>query len=338
MQTAQFWQSLDDSAVRCLLCPHHCVIAPGKTGICTVRKNHEGSLISLNYMVVSGNGIDPIEKKPLFHFFPGSQILSFGTFGCNLSCNCCQNYTISKEFPVSRLASPNLSVEEVTRSLTQLSDKYSLAEFCGLAYTYTEPTVWAETVLALSPVVRSLGLKNVFVTNGFISREPLDAFLEYADACNIDLKAFDNDVYRSYFGGELQPVLDTIATAAQRTHVEITMLIIPTVNDSEDQLFRMRDWIAKEVGPNTPVHLSRYFPTYKATLPPTPLSTLSRAYDILNEKLPYVYIGNTGQEQDTICASCQQHVIIRHGYTTTTPGLSPTGTCTACGATIAKCS
>ena len=208
MQTALFWQILDNNFVRCLLCPHQCTVAPGKTGICAVRENRAGTLVSLNYMVVSGNVIDPIEKKPLYHFFPGSQILSFGTFGCNLSCNCCQNYTISKEFPASRLGSPNISVEDIQRSLVRLSEQHSLAEFCGLAYTYTEPTVWAETVLALSPIVRNFGLKNVFVTNGFISREPLAAFLEYADACNIDLKVFDDDVYRTYFGGQLQPVLE----------------------------------------------------------------------------------------------------------------------------------
>jgi len=229
-------------------------------------------------------------------------------------------------------------VEDVRRSLTQLSEKYSITEFCGLAYTYTEPTVWAETVLALSPVVRSLGLKNVLVTNGFICREPLDAFLEYADAFNIDLKVFNDDTYRSYFGGALQPVLDTITTASRHAHVEITTLLIPTVNDSKEDLIRMRDWIASEIGPDTPVHLSRYFPTYKATQPPTPLASLTRARNILSEKLQYVYVGNTGEEQDTICAGCQQRVIVRHGYATSTTGLTPTGTCTTCGTKIIKCS
>jgi pyruvate formate lyase activating enzyme len=334
MQTAQFWHALDNQKVQCSLCPHQCVIAPGNTGICAVRENRNGTLVSLNYMVASGNGIDPIEKKPLYHFFPGSQILSFGTFGCNFSCKCCQNYTISKEFPASRLGLPNISADDVHRSLIRLSDRYSISDFCGLAYTYTEPSVWAETVLELGPLVRKLGLKNVFVTNGYICPEPLEAFLEFADAFNIDLKALDDDVYRTFCGGSLQPVLDTIATVAGKAHVEITNLVIPTLNDSLEHFTRLRDWICDELGPGTPVHLSRYYPTYKATQPPTPLATLSDARDILRDKLHYVYIGNTGEEQDTICASCGNRVIERLGYTTRTRGLSPAGTCSSCGAEI----
>jgi len=338
MKTALYWKPLDNKRVQCTLCPHNCIIAPGHTGICAVRENRDGTLITLNYLCVSSCGIDPIEKKPLYHFFPGSQILSVGTYGCNLSCKCCQNYTISKEFPRSRLGHPSSTVDEIIASLTSLSQRHQLSEFCGLAYTYSEPTVWAETILELGPLVQKMGLKNVFVTNGFISRHALDDFCAVADAFNIDLKGFDDSFYHSFCGAALEPVLDTIKIAARHAHVELTTLVIPSLNDSNEQLTALRDWIADEIGTDTPVHLSRYFPTYHATQPSTPVATLHRARDILAVKLRYVYIGNTGDEQNTECAHCGQIAISRSGYTVQSPGLNSDGACSGCGAAIAVCS
>jgi len=223
---ADFWHEKDALSVQCELCPHNCIIKNGLKGICGVRENRNGTLFALNYFVASSSGIDPIEKKPLYHFYPGSSILSLGSFGCNFSCKFCQNYTISKEFSAF-----------------------------------------------------ALGLKNVFVTNGFINPGPLDKFLTFADAFNIDLKAITDDFYRKQCGGKIHPVLETIKTVSKIAHLELTTLVIPTLNDSTDDFIKLRDWIADEVGENVPVHLSRYYPMYKLSIPPTPVETLYKARD-----------------------------------------------------------
>ena len=286
--TAKYWHILEDKNIQCDLCPHKCKLSPGQPGICKVRENRDGELVALNYFVASSMAVDPIEKKPLHNFFPGSKILSFGTYGCNFSCQFCQNYTISKEFSPSRLENPNLTKEFFVKSLEELDTK-NLNDFVGVAYTYSEPTVWAETILELGPIVRNMGLKNVIVTNGFINQKPLEDFLEFTDAFNIDLKAFDDDFYKKYSGGRLQPVLETIKTASKKAHVELTNLIIPTLNDSDEHFVKLRDWVAEEVGIETPVHLSSYYPTYKMSLPRTPNETILRAHKILKEKLINVY-------------------------------------------------
>jgi pyruvate formate lyase activating enzyme len=300
-----------------------------------VRENTAGELKSLNYCSVSSSGIDPIEKKPLYHFFPGSGILSFGTFGCNLACQCCQNFRIAKEFQREALEAYRVTVPEMLKGLDRHSSG-NLNEFCGVAYTYSEPIVWAETVLDAAPLVRERGFKNVLVTNGFVSPEPLEAMLEYVDALNIDLKSFDDAFYRKYCGARLAPVLETIERAARSAHVELTTLVIPTLNDDPEQVTRLRDWVVDTVGPDTPMHISRYFPTYKLSIPPTPPDTLYRIRDLLAERLNYVYVGNLGEEQDTKCAACGALVIARRGYSTRTPGLASDGTCAHCGAAVAK--
>jgi pyruvate formate lyase activating enzyme len=205
-----------------------------------------------------------------------------------------------------------------------------------VAYTYSEPIVWAETVLDVAPLVRERGFKNVLVTNGFVSPEPLEAMLGYVDALNIDLKSFDDAFYRKYCGARLAPVLATIERAARSAHVELTTLVIPTLNDDPEQVTRLRDWVVDTVGPDTPMHISRYFPTYKLSIPPTPPETLYRIRDLLAERLNYVYVGNLGEEQDTKCAACGALVIARRGYSTRTPGLASGGTCAHCGAAVAK--
>ncbi len=283
-----YWHILEGKNIQCDLCPHKCKLSLGQIGICKVRENREGELVSLNYFVASSMAVDPIEKKPLHNFYPGSKILSFGTYGCNFSCQFCQNYTISKEFSPSRLETPNLTKEFFVKNLEELDTK-NLNDFVGVAYTYSEPTVWAETILELGPIVRSMGLKNVIVTNGFINPKPLEDFLEFTDAFNIDLKAFDDDFYKKYSDGRLQPVLETIKTASKKAHIELTNLIIPTLNDSDEHFVKLRDWIAEEVGIETPVHLSSYYPTYKMNLPRTPPETIIRAHKILKEKLVNIY-------------------------------------------------
>jgi len=333
MKIADFWKKFDGSAVQCSLCPHNCVIKLGQKGICGVRHNIDGKLYSLNYFVASSGNLDPIEKKPLYHFMPGSSILSLGTFGCNFSCKFCQNYSISKEFSDSRLGNPNFNKEEIIENLKQYKNHKN---FAGLAYTYNEPTIWAETVTELGDEVRSLGLKNVFVTNGFINTEPLDLFLEFGDAFNIDLKAITEDFYKNLCGGKLLPVLNTIKKVREKAHLELTTLIIPTLNDSTEEFEKLRDWIVENVGQNTPIHLSRYYPTYKLNFPPTPVETLVLARDILKEKLNYAYIGNTGNEQNTLCANCGETVINRTGYSTEILALDAEGKCKKCGNKIAE--
>jgi len=330
-KVAEFWHKKDVLSVQCRLCPHNCVIPNGQKGACGVRENINGKLFTLNYFVGSSSGTDPIEKKPLYHFYPGSSILSMGTFGCNFSCKFCQNSTISKEFPSSCLAKPNFTKNEIINKLSIQAEKKDLFSFVGLAYTYNEPTIWAETILELGPVVRKLGLKNVFVTNGFINPEPLKKFLEFGDAFNIDLKAITDDFYRNQCGGRISPVLETIKTVSKIAHLELTTLVIPTLNDSTEDFIKLRDWVANEVGEETPVHLSRYYPMYKLSIPPTPVETLYKARDILKEKIKYVYIGNTGEEQNTYCAKCGELVIKRTGYSTRLIELNKDGTCIKCG-------
>jgi pyruvate formate lyase activating enzyme len=332
---ARYWHVTEGSAVQCELCPHECTIGPGSTGICGVRENQGGTLVTLNYCCVSSSGVDPIEKKPLYHFFPGSAIVSFGTFGCSFSCRCCQNFRIAKEFPRHALSRHRVTPEEMIDTFERQASGSELKKCCGVAYTYSEPVVWAETVLDVAPRIRALGYKNVLVTNGYIRPAALADLLEHVDALNIDLKAFDDEFYRTYCGGTLAPVLDAIAQAAERAHVELTTLIIPTLNDSDEKIVQLRDWVADTLGEDTPLHVSRYFPVYKLSVPPTSVETLQRVRELLRERLRYVYIGNLGDEQDTDCAACGARVITRQGYTTEACGLTASGQCVQCGAPVA---
>jgi len=331
MKPADFWHKKNELSVQCDLCPHKCILFNNQKGICRVRENKNGTLFTLNYFTASSSGIDPIEKKPLYHFYPGSGILSLGTFGCNLSCNFCQNHSISKDFSASNLNNPNFSKKDIIETLEKHSQKNNLFSFSGLAYTYNEPTIWAETILELGPAVHNLGLKNVFVTNGFINPKPLEKFLDFADAFNIDLKAITNNFYGKQCGGNISPVLDTIKTVSKTAHLELTTLVIPTLNDSTKDFIKLRNWIYNEVGENVPVHLSRYYPIYKCSIPPTPVKTLCKAQEILKEKINYVYIGNTGREQNTYCPECSELVIERTGYSTLFIALNKDGKCRKCG-------
>lgn len=319
-------------SLRCLLCPHSCLIPRGDTGVCGVREN-TGEKISLTtYGIISGYALDPIEKKPLYHFYPGKYIISVGSYGCNLKCDFCQNYHISQH--IEKNGTYRLPPEELVSRARKNSDNI------GIAYTYNEPVIWYEYVIDAGRLAASAGLKNVMVTNGYINRKPLADLIDVTDAFNIDLKAFDNEFYRKYTGSSLKPVMEAISdVAASGKHLEITTLILPGLNDSVDAMKREAEWIATTAGRNVPLHLSRYFPMYKRDDPPTPAETIVILKETASEYLDYVYTGNmTGTDygSDTLCPSCHSVVIKRHGYHTSLTGLTGEGRCLKCDEIILK--
>jgi len=321
MKTARFWTRLDGDRVQCHLCPHECTIAEGKTGICRVRKNTKGTLNSLVYGQVTSIALDPIEKKPLYHFYPGSDILSIGTWGCNFRCPFCQNWTISQ-------------AQAKTKSVTS-GELVSLARrerSIGIAYTYNEPFIWYEFVQDTANAMRTAGMKNVLVTNGYVMPEPLKEILPLIDGMNIDLKSFSDEFYRDLCGGHLEHVLSTLEIARKQTHVEVTNLIIPGKNDTEDEFRQISAWISEHLGADTPVHLSAYFPHYELHAPPTPAATLERASAIFRDKLRHVYVGNIRLQNgsDTKCCSCGDLLVKRDGYSTEVVNLDG-NLCATCG-------
>jgi pyruvate formate lyase activating enzyme len=325
---ADYYQKLRDNKVQCLLCPHECRINPGNFGICKVRENRDGILYTTVYEKACAFRFDPIEKKPLYHFYPGSEILSIGTVGCNLHCKFCQNWEISqccsKDYPYLK----PLTVDEVMDSLDEKEDNI------GIAYTYNEPTIYFEYMMALAKRVKEAGMKNVAVTNGFISKHPLDELLDHIDAFNVDLKAFTEDFYRRITGSKLKPVKESILAIRKKgRHLELTNLVITGLNDKEDVFEEMVRWIASELGPGTPLHLSRYFPSYELDAPATPVDTLTSLFDIARKHLHFVYLGNTdiSAGRKTFCPSCGHVVIDRRGYQTYKSGLDLAGNCQNCG-------
>ena len=282
MKEALYCESIGSSRIHCHLCPNECIISNGKRGNCGVRINKGGVLYSEIYNKTTGISLDPIEKKPLYRYHPGEEILSLGTRGCNLHCLFCQNWHISQE-----LGAPT---QEITSA--QVVDKAKLIKSFGIAYTYNEPFVWYEFVLETAKLARQNGLKNVLITNGYVNMDPLAEMLPYIDAMNIDIKSFDEDFYLKTCGGRLKPILEVVKRSARACHIELTNLIIPTLNDSKASIKKMVDWVYDNLGAETPLHLSRYFPCYKMDLPPTPVETLKMAERIAKEKLKYVYLGN----------------------------------------------
>ena len=321
------WEKHTEDTVRCILCPHHCLIKPGKRGICGVRENTGGEINLVTAGILSGVAIDPIEKKPLYNFFPGSVILSVGSYGCNLRCDFCQNYHISQTVPTGK--SRRISPEELVRQA------YSIEGNLGIAYTYNEPAIWFEYVVECARLASGKGLRNVLVTNGYINPGPLNELTGLTDAFNIDLKAFSDDFYRRFTGATLKPVLEAIKTVASSgRHLEITTLILPGLNDSPDEMRREAGWIAENAGRSVPLHLSRYFPANRRNTPPTPEETILKLREIACEYLDYVYTGNMsgkGGGSDTICPSCHLTVIVRSGYNIQVSGLTDEGKCIKCG-------
>ncbi|KQC07608.1 MAG: hypothetical protein APR54_05870 [Candidatus Cloacimonas sp. SDB] len=319
MIEAKYFRRYKDDTVICELCPHYCKIEPEKTGLCRARKNIYGILYSLNYGQAVSVNVDPIEKKPLYHFFPGDKILSLGPNSCNLKCSFCQNYTISQ----TEVGTTEITPETLLK-LTKI-------HFCNfVAFTYTEPTTWFEYVLDASKFLQENGVKTVMITNGYINPKPLKELLPYISAWNIDLKAIHDYFYVKNCSGTLEPVLKTIKTIAKKSHLEITNLIIPGENDSGSEIIDLVDFIA-DINPNIPLHISRYFPSYKMKKPPTPLKTLYFARDIAQKKLNYVYLGNIDNENKTFCPSCGK-LLVERGHETVINVIN--GKCPICNTEI----
>jgi len=312
MKEARFYEKLEKGKVRCTLCPHQCIISPGKRGICGVRENKKGILFSLVYGKAISWAVDPIEKKPLYHFFPGDDAFSFATVGCNFSCLNCQNYTISQ---ISK-ENGEIPGETITPQKIVEATKKSKAKI--IAYTYTEPTVFYEYAYETCKLAHSENIKNIFVTNGYIMPEPLKEISSFLDAANIDLKSIKETFYRKICGGRLKPVLDSIKLMKKLgIWVEITTLVIPGLNDSEDEFKGIVNFIL-QMDNGIPWHISRFYPAYKMRqYPPTPVETLRRAREIGKKMgLKYIYIGNVpGEEsENTFCPECGKIIIKRRGY------------------------
>ena len=309
---ARFYEKLDDMVVRCNLCPHECTIKPNGVGICRVRRNEGGVLISSGYGRTISMSMDPMEKKPLYHFYPGSFILSVGVNGCNLSCDFCQNWECSQRSCPTRYISPEQLIEVAVENNS-----------IGVCFTYTEPLIWHEYIYDTSVMARERGLVSVLVTNGYINEEPLTELLPYIDAMNVDLKAMNDEFYVKRCGGHLDPVLRTLKIAKDKCHIEITNLIIPSANDSPEQIEELAKWISEEMGEDTVLHISRFFPHYKAKEPETPVETLEMAYNIAKKHLKYVYLGNIFlSPSHTVCPVCGNSLIERWGYNTRVKGLN----------------
>jgi pyruvate formate lyase activating enzyme len=331
MKEALLYEPIGDLKVQCHLCEHRCKIADGNLGICKVRKNIGGTLYTLVYGKTISQHVDPIEKKPLYHFLPGSTAYSIATPGCNFRCQWCQNWEIAqmpREF--GRIAGQETSPQEIIDE--------AIDNRCqSIAYTYTEPTIFFEYAFDIAKFAKEKGIANIYVTNGYMTKEMLDIFHPYLDAANVDLKSFNKHTYKRLVGAELQPILNNLVLMKQLgIWVEVTTLVIPGVNDQPDELRQTARFIAQELDVDTPWHLSRFFPHYKMrNIPPTPIDRLVAAQKIGKEEgLHYVYLGNVGGETDTVCYQCGTLLITRKGYWVPENQLKE-NTCPKCGAYIA---
>jgi len=331
MKEAQFYTKLENQALRCDLCPWHCFLTPGQPGICKVRSNVNGKLITHVFNKVAALGIDPIEKKPLYHFYPGKNILSIGEVGCNLQCSFCQNHNISQCSAFEFMGfHPATSAELVEKAL-------KTPQNIGIAYTYNEPFTFYEFMLETAILAHKNGLKNVVVSNGYVNPAPLENILPFIEAFNIDLKAFSEEFYHRQTKGKLATVLETLKVIAKsQSHLEITNLIIPGLNDNETEFEKMVQWIAAELGNDVPLHLSRYFPKHNLHLPPTPVQTLEKLYDLAGKHLQYVYLGNVNDDKRsaTHCPQCGETLITRDYYFTEVTGVDADKKCNNCGYVI----
>jgi pyruvate formate lyase activating enzyme len=332
MKEALLYEELADGKVKCNLCAHRCTIAQGRVGICHVRENVEGALYTRVYGRTIARHVDPIEKKPLLHFYPGSAAYSIATPGCNFRCRWCQNADISQapreeHFLLSEEASP----EQIVVATQRVGCR-------SIAYTYTEPTIFFEYTYDVARLASEAGLANVYVTNGYMTGEMLEMMHPYLDAANVDLKGFRDEVYRRYAGARLEPVLDSLKKMKQLgIWVEVTTLIIPTINDDAHELEDAARFVAQELGPETPWHISRFTPAYEMTdLPPTAVSTLLRAQEIGREAgLFHVYVGNVPGEANTTCHVCGQLLVRRRGYQVVNNDTTAGGRCPQCRTVVA---
>jgi len=322
---ASYYEKLDGNRVQCHLCAHNCKIKDGQSGICRVRKNEGGTLKTYNYGEVVSIALDPIEKKPLYHFHPGKNILSIGTAGCNFRCGFCQNYLIAHGNPPASYFSPE--------NMLQLTIMSTKDKSIGLAFTYNEPGIWFEYIMDVARLLKEHNCKVVLVTNGFIEEKPLNELLPLVDAMNIDVKAFTDDFYRRCCKGRLGPVQRCVEMVAGKLHVEVTNLVVPGQNDSPDEIETLARWLAS-INPKTPLHLSRYHPAYKFTLDATDPEVINRNREIARQHLKFVYTGNIiGDENTTLCLNCGA-VLIRRNYYRTVLEAWENGVCKSCGALI----
>jgi len=330
MHQARFYEKLDDNKLRCLACHQRCIIKPDDRGICGVRKNLNGELYSIVYGLGSSLNPDPIEKKPIYHFHPGTISISLGAYGCNFSCLFCQNHDLSQaaKSGLQNLFAEELPPDEIVKQAERLKCR-------SISYTYSEPTVWAEYTLDTIAIARQKNIKAVYVSNGYQSKELFNELGKVLDAINIDLKSFSDDFYKKFCGARLKPVLDNVASFHDAgVHVEVTTLVIPGLNDSHDELHAIARFL-KNIDERLPWHISRFFPMYKMLdRSPTPLDTLETAYEIGKEEgLKYVYIGNVQdiERSSTFCPNCGEMIIKRIGYLVEIY-YGEDITCPACGA------
>lgn len=320
----RYFKSHDGSSVQCLLCPNLCILKQNEIGSCKTRQNIDGKIYQLFYKMASSIAIDPVEKKPLYHFYPGKKILSIGTVGCSFHCVFCQNYSISQY--------TDIHLEQIDEDL--IFDILKKNNINLIAFTYSEPLIWYETVYDISKYLKEKDkdIKIVLVTNGYINFKPLSDLLPYIDAMNIDLKSFQNDFYKNFCYGKLEPVLQTIKNVAKNIHLEITTLVIPTLNDSKEEMLAISNFIAS-INKDIPLHISRYYPCYKLSLPATDEKTILNLVDVAKENLNYVYSGNIWNKDDSTYCSCSQKLIDRHGFNAKITGIK-NGKCVKCGKAI----
>lgn len=325
MKEALFWKKEKDK-VRCELCPHNCLISKGKRGICKARENKNNKLYALTYGKPCALHVDPIEKKPLYHFLPGEDALSIGTAGCNLSCEHCQNYNISQA-SVENVPYQNVVPEKVVE--IAVKNNYKL-----IAYTYTEPVIFYEYMLDIARLAKKKGIKNVIVSNGYVNEKPLLKLIKYIDAANIDFKSINEEFYKKICGAKLKPILNTLKILRKNNvWLELTNLVIPTLNDKEEDIDKLCKWIMKNLGKDVPLHFSAFYPTYKLTdLPRTSIEILNKARNItLKNGLKYVYIGNVPSDaENTYCYHCKKLLIKRRGFGVTQNNIKD-NKCKFCG-------
>ena len=328
----RYWHVLDDGRIQCDVCPRACKLRDGQRGVCFVRAREDDGVVLTSYGRSSGFCVDPVEKKPLNHFLPGSSILSFGTAGCNLACRFCQNWDISKSKDVDTLAAA-AAPETIARRAQELGCR-------SVAFTYNDPTIFLEYAIDIADACRDLGLRAVAVTAGYICPEPRADFYAHLDAANVDLKGFTEDFYKHVCGGQLRAVLDTLEYLRHETDVwfELTNLLIPDLNDSDGEIDAMTQWVVERLGPDVPVHFTAFHPDFKMLdRPPTPASTLSRARAIaVANGVRYAYTGNVhdADGQSTYCHGCGERVIQRDWYALGAYRLDNQGSCCACGTRI----
>jgi pyruvate formate lyase activating enzyme len=327
--STRYWHKLDDGRVQCDLCPRFCKLHEGQRGLCFVRQNLDNEIVLTTYGRSSGYAIDPIEKKPLNHFLPGTPVLSFGTAGCNLACKFCQNWDISKSREIDTLAD-EASPELIATAAQELGCR-------SVAYTYNDPVIFHEYAIDVAKACREKGIRSVAVTAGYVCPEPRKEFYQYMDAANVDLKAFTEDFYFKLTGAHLAPILETLEYIKHETDVwlEITTLLIPGKNDSDKELNELTQWVVEKLGPDVPLHFSAFHPAWKMMdVPPTPVETLIRARDIaMKNGIRYAYTGNVHNKEgdSTYCHHCGEKLIGRDWYQLSEWNLTADGRCASCG-------